>query len=274
MTNRISSEGVNAHDDFLLLFRKGLKFTEELLAENEKLRFRVAALQSQGATTVDTVERSQVLELQSKVVALEAERQRLVQSQLEAQQLSREYQTRYAEIENDHNNLANLYIASYQLHSTMTFKEVVQVVQEIVINLIGVSHFTLFLLDAKTQTLVPIVSEGHDCSKDAAVVIGVGDVGKAVAQRRRIVVAGTRRAPDGPLALIPLYTAEEIVGAIAIDELLVQKEALTAIDNELFNVLSVHGATAMLAGLLRDHVGNQAGARALSVDHARKLLAG
>ena len=30
-----------SHEDFLHLFRRGLKFTEELLAENEKLRYRI-----------------------------------------------------------------------------------------------------------------------------------------------------------------------------------------------------------------------------------------
>jgi hypothetical protein len=52
----------------------------------------------------------------------------------------------------------------------------------------------------------------------------------------------------------------------------VQKEGFTAVDNELFNLLSVHAATALLAGLLRDQVGERGAVQALTVGHARSLL--
>ena len=38
----------------------------------------------------------------------------------------------YIEIEEENNNFANLYVASFQLHSTLDFKEAVQIVMEIV----------------------------------------------------------------------------------------------------------------------------------------------
>ena len=47
----------------------------------------------------------------------------------------------YVEIEEENNNLANLYVASYQLHSTLDSSEVLKVVLEIVINLIGAEIF-------------------------------------------------------------------------------------------------------------------------------------
>ena len=243
-------------EDFLVLFRRGLKFTEELLAENEKLRYRLANLENE----LDGARRgggddSTLRELREKVRELEIEKARLLSSYTEVESANRDYQTRYAEIEEEHNNLANLYIASYQLHSTMCFKDVVQVINEIVINLVGVSSFTMYLLDVPSGVLHPIAGEGV--------------IGKALAGRQRHVAESLTTAP---LAVVPLATADSQVGAIVIDRLLVQKEGFTAVDNELFNLLSVHAATALLAGLLRDQVGDRGAIQAITVAHARSLL--
>lgn len=261
-----------SHEDFLHLFRRGLKFTEELLAENEKLRYRIATVESEldsskrhGGGDGDGV----VRELREKVRALEDEKQRLLSSYKEVETLNRDYQTRYAEIEEEHNNLANLYIASYQLHSTMTFREVVQVINEIVINLVGVSRFTMFLHDTASSSLHAISAEGHEVTSVGAVPLGEGVIGRAARDRNRFVAEG--RNDSGPLAVVPLATVENIVGAIVIDKLLVQKEGFTAVDNELFNLLSVHAATALLSSLLREQMGDKASS-ALSIATARRLL--
>src|SRR6266545_7892041 len=84
-----------AHEDFLVLFRRGLKFTEELLAENEKLRFRIATLESTSGAN----EPADVKELRQRVRELEEEKMRLVASYKEGETLNRDYQARYAEIE-------------------------------------------------------------------------------------------------------------------------------------------------------------------------------
>jgi hypothetical protein len=265
-------EEAKSHEDFLALFRRGLKFTEELLAENEKLRFRVASLESEFASVKASsphVDEATVRELKQRIAQLEEEKARLISSYKEVETLNRDYQTRYAEIEEEHNNLANLYIASYQLHSTMSFRDVVQVINEIVINLVGVSEFTMFLLDAPSMTLHPISAEGHEVSSVQPIKVGDGIVGKSVKEKQRYISENTS---ESPLAVIPLATIEVNVGAIVIDKLLVQKEGFTAVDHELFNLLSVHAATALLSGLMRNHVGDKGAAEALSIGHARRLL--
>lgn len=269
-----NDEEGRSHEDFLALFKRGLKFTEELLAENEKLRYRVASLESESDALRrhGTPEDENILrELRQKVRELEDEKARLLSSYREVETLNRDYQARYAEIEEEHNNLANLYIASYQLHSTMTFREVVQVISEIAINLVGVSRFTMYLLDAPTGTLHAIATEGYDLATAQPVKLGAGVIGTATMNRHRYFAEGAARE-EGPLAVIPLATVDQLVGAIVIDKLLVQKEGFTAVDNELFNLLSVHAATALLSGLLRDQVGERGANEALSIDHAHKLL--
>src|SRR4030081_3356899 len=74
------------------------------------------------------------------------------------------------------NNLASLYVASYQLHSTLDFREVIQIVQEIVINLIGAEAFAILLLDEKTNELKTIASEGQDVMPGTdAISVHLGD---------------------------------------------------------------------------------------------------
>jgi hypothetical protein len=163
-----------------------------------------------------------------------------------------------------------LYIASYQLHSTLSFREVVQVISEIVINLVGASHFRMMILDLPTDTLHAVAAEGVPLEGLKPIRVGEGPIG-AVAKNR------TRQVSDGkgdvPLAVIPLATVDALIGVIVIDELLVQKNGFTPVDHELFNLLGVHAATALLSGLLRDQVGDVGRAETLNVAHARRLLA-
>lgn len=263
---------VDGHEEFVHLFKRGLKFSEELLAENEKLRFRIASLEAESDVsrrhTAPVGGDALVEALKRQIQELEAERTRLLSSFQEVENLNRDYQQRYSEIEAEHNNLANLYISSYQLHSTLSFREVVQVVSEIVINLVGVSEFAMYLYDARSDTLQPIAGEGVDVASLPAVKLGEGVIGSAARAKERFIGKFDGR---GPLAVIPLSTVEALIGAIVIDKLLQQKDGFQPIDFELFNLLGAHAATALLSALLREQVGNELAV--LQVDRARALLA-
>jgi len=259
------------HEEFVNLFEKGLSFTKEILAENERLRFRIASLEAE----VDASRRhgkepsgdALVSALRRQITELEAERTRLVSSFQEVETLNRDYMKRYAEIEAEHNNLANLYIASFQLHSTLSFREIVQVVSEIVINLIGVAGFTLYLYDTGSELLEPLTTEGNELADLKAVDLKDPIIGRAASTKERYVRDGPG---DGPVAVVPLATVETLVGAIAIDRLLVQKDGLTAVDFELFNLLGAHAATALSSALMREQAGTDA--RTITVARARALL--
>ena len=117
-------------EKFLELFNKGKEFTEELLRENQRLRYRLAALETDSGS-------EEVQRLRDQLVQLTEENRRIQQRFREVEEENKDFANRYIEIEEQNNNLANLYVASYQLHSTLDFREVIQIVQEIVINLIG-----------------------------------------------------------------------------------------------------------------------------------------
>src|SRR5512134_2944657 len=109
--------------EFLQLYRKVEGFTQELLKENERLRYRLAALE-QEKSAAPSVPPEEVASLRGRLEQLEAEREALLQRYKQVEQENLDFANRYLEIEEENNNLANLYVASFQLHSTLDFKEV------------------------------------------------------------------------------------------------------------------------------------------------------
>src|SRR6185436_2080895 len=154
----MSEDRSDKAEKFLELFNKGKEFTEELLRENQRLRYRMAALEAESATrSSDEIQR-----LRAEISQLSEENRRLASRFREVEEENKDFANRYIEIEEQNNNLANLYVASYQLHSTLDFREVIQIVQEIIINLIGAEAFAILLLDEKTNELKAIAFEGED----------------------------------------------------------------------------------------------------------------
>lgn len=240
-------------EKFLELFNKGKEFTEELLRENQRLRYRVAELETeQSGLSAEELER-----LREQMRALAEENQRMQQRYLEVEEENKDFASRYMEIEEQNNNLANLYVASYQLHSTLDFREVIQIVQEIVINLVGAEVFAILLLDEKTSELRAIASEGEDVMpavERISIRLGEGLLGEAAKTGESYYInddiEGDRITIERPLAAIPLKIKEHVIGLIAIYKLLQQKEAFTAVDYELFSLLAAHAATAIFSSKL------------------------
>ncbi len=241
-------------EKFLELFNKGKEFTEELLRENQRLRFRLASLETeQGAGAAS----EEVQRLRAEVQQLTEENRRIAQRFREVEEENKDFANRYIEIEEQNNNLANLYVASYQLHSTLDFREVIQIVQEIVINLIGAESFAILLLDEKTNELKTIASEGEDVmpGTDAiSVRLGDGVLGNVAKTGESYYinqdVEGGRVTIDKPLAAVPLKIKEHVIGLIAIYKLLQQKDSFSAVDYELFSLLAAHAATAIFSSKL------------------------
>jgi putative methionine-R-sulfoxide reductase with GAF domain len=236
--------------DILQIVAKAKEFTEELLKENERLRFKIASLEAAGGAT-GADERVKVLvvkvhELEEKVAEIEA-RYRKVEEE------NKEFADRYIEIEEQNNNLANLYVASYQLHSTLDFREVVRIVQEIVINLIGAEAFHILIASEKTGQLEVEASEGQAPAR-TSVPIGDGIIGKAAQTGENYFVEKVARKDpspfEEPLAVIPLKIKDSTIGVISINKLLVQKTQFTTMDYELFTLLAGHAATAVFSAKL------------------------
>ena len=240
-------------EKFLELFNKGKEFTEELLRENQRLRYRVAALDTEhGEATTEEIQR-----LRAEIQQLSDENRRIQQRFREVEEENKDFANRYIEIEEQNNNLANLYVASYQLHSTLDFREVIQIVQEIVINLIGAEAFAILLLDEKTNDLRAIACEGEDVVsgiENLSARLGDGILGGVAKTGESYYinqdVEGGRVTLEKPLAAVPLKIKEHVIGLIAIYKLLQQKDSFSAVDYELFSLLAAHAATAIFSSKL------------------------
>jgi hypothetical protein len=239
--------------EFMALFRRGADFTKELVEENAKLRRRVVEIESRQQEAAQSSSEWGKLraELLERVRALEGEKSDALERMQALEEENRHFASRFVEVEEENNNLANLYVASYQLHSTLNVAEVVKIIIEIVINLVGAQTFAVYVHDEKTGLLEAVASEGEDLAVYPSMLLGEGVVGAAVAAGATSC-SGELSSRDfaRPIVAIPLRVNERPVGAIAIFELLGQKDGLTPLDHELFTLLAGHAATAIFAAQL------------------------
>lgn len=238
----------NKSQEFLEIFNSGKQFIEEILKENERLRLRIMQLEGK----LDKTEKDDLIEqLQKKAERLEEKIHKMETRYSDIEKENKEFAEKYLEVEEQNNNLANLYVASYQLHSTLDFNEVVKIVMEIVINLIGSEEFALYLLDDNNAELTLVASEGLGENQTGTIEIGKGIIGTAAQQGESYYIADlTQHIESEPLAVIPLKIKEQVIGVLAIFKLLVQKDGFTPVDHELFSLLAGHAATALFSARL------------------------
>jgi transcriptional regulator with GAF, ATPase, and Fis domain len=241
-------------EKFLEIFTKGKEFTEELLRENQRLRYRVASLETEATGGASSEE---VRRLRDQITQLTEENRLIARRFREVEEENKDFAHRYIEIEEQNNNLANLYVASYQLHSTLDFREVIQIVQEIIINLVGAEAFAILLLDEKTNELKAIAYEGEDVMPGVDAIstrLGEGILGTVAKTGESYYinqdVEGGAITIEKPLAAVPLKIKEHVIGLIVIYKLLQQKDAFSAVDYELFSLLAAHAATAIFSSKL------------------------
>jgi nitrate/nitrite-specific signal transduction histidine kinase len=240
-------------------FKRGAEFTEELMRENERLRFRVVQLEEErrallqrGDPTPGSAQ-STLRELVARIESLESERHALVERYAGVERQNADFSSRYHDIERENNNLANLYVASYQLHSTLDLREVTQIILEILLNFVGAKTFAIQLVDDEKRRFRTLAAEGVDKARVPEPALDEGRVGQAVATgaafyddtRLRVRADMTQ-----PSVVVPLKIRDRAVGAIVIWDLLVQKTALADVDYELFNLLGAHAASALIGAKL------------------------
>lgn len=238
-------------DEFLQIFKKGEEFTQELLKENEKLRFKIAQLEESVERSGDE---SRLRLFEQRIKDLEDEIKSLTERYARVEEENKDFAAKYIEVEEENNNLANLYVASYQLHSTLDFNEVLRIVLEIVINLIGAEKFAVLLMDDKTNELTTVATEGMAVTDVPRVKFGEGIIGTVAKEGESYfaddIHSKTNVSENQPIVCIPLKIKEHVIGVIPIYSLLLQKDKFSNVDYELFNLLAGHAATAIFSSRL------------------------
>ena len=158
----------------------------------------------------------------------------------------------FALVEQQNSNLANLYVAAYQLAGTVDRMSVLQSIQEIVANLIGSEEVGIYGMNDERTVLVLAKSFGIDAVGLAHVPVGEGKIGKAAASGEMYVSPSGTPDEDNITACIPLRIDGEVIGMIAIFGLLSHKPALADIDREMFDLLAVHAATSLYCATLHE----------------------
>lgn len=241
-------------EEFLQVFKKGEEFTQELLKENEKLRYKIAQVEERTKFS-DRKGNFEMHSLEERVKFLEDENKGLLERYRQVEEENKDFANRYVEVEAENNNLANLYVASYQLHSTLDFSESLKIILEIVMNLIGAEEFSIMMLDEKTNELTIVAQEGMGPEARPSVKLGDGVIGTVAKAGESFYRDGDPTNLQGvdflhPLVVIPLKIKEHVIGVIVIYKLLVQKQEFTNVDYELFTMLAGHAATALFSSKL------------------------
>lgn len=240
-------------EEFVSLFKRGAEFAKDLMRENERLRMELLRFHEEQEAAARTPEdwNKRREELVARLQNLESEyasvRERLEYVEGE----NRIFADRYLEIEEENNNLANLYVASYQLHSTLELGEVVNIILEIVINLVGAEIFAVYMLDDTSGLLKAVAAEGLAVSAFPPGALGAGVLGEAVAAgHAQCWEQATPGDLNQPIVCIPFLIERRPIGAVAIYKLLEHKESFSDLDHELFAMLGGHAATALFAARL------------------------
>ncbi len=240
-------------EEYVLQVRENTqKYIEALIAENERLRSLVNDLEEQRR---QTDRRLGVAE--SELGRIEVERlklaERIEQIEVESQDLLDQFQ----EIERQNSDLASLYVASYRLHETIKRNEVIAVIEEIVVNMIGSEELAIFELDEDSGKLRLLDSLGIDPGDLERVRLNESRIEEAAGVLQQVVETGKRYVVDSPegkvptenaglTACVPLILDGQVIGAIAVFRLLDQKESkLAPLDFELFDLLATHAAAAL-----------------------------
>jgi hypothetical protein len=237
-------------EEVLKVFSNGKRFAEDLLKENERLRYKLLDLQQQlsraehegGEGGGDVHEEN--VNLKKELAEIKAHFDSLNRE-------NRDFQSRYEEVEKQNENLLNLYVSGYQMHTTLNEEMVRSVIQEILLNLLGAETFALWVVDQQTGKLEPmlVVDEGGVFAEGApALSQSLAD--EMANGRSEVGAPESERRNGAPLVCIPLQLDGKTMGVLAIYRLLQQKEGLTALDQELLGLLTTQAATAIIGSMV------------------------
>jgi len=199
--------------------------TEQLRRENEQLRAEVAALRAENEQLRASLARHQEDE------QWQAQRQGLVEAEL--------------------SHLVRLRVASQRLHESLNPQELMEILQDLIINLVGSETLGIFELDPRGQTLVLQASMGIDAERFRRLPLGedpiIGQVARTGSPWLADLVEEGRAEGSlkVPRACVPLRVGGQVLGMMVLFGLLPHKPRLVPEDRELLELLAAEGARAL-----------------------------
>lgn len=230
----------------LRFFEEARTFTLELLGELERLRLLLAkaneekdALERREGTSTEVKSG-----LEAEVARLRGENEELRSTFRSLEEDNVEFAERFLKVERQNADLLNLYVAGYQLHSTLDYDAVLRSIREIVVNLVGAEKFGVYVVDGRGH-LVLVAHEGMEGRESERFALGEGPVGQTAQGGRLHRPRADQHRAGEPIVCVPLKVGDELVGVLSILELLAHKGSLRAGDYKMFELLGRQAATAI-----------------------------
>jgi putative methionine-R-sulfoxide reductase with GAF domain/outer membrane murein-binding lipoprotein Lpp len=248
------SDLLKEKQQFLATFGIGTKLSADMIAEYERVTGRLRALESENARLRTAMEADgAVRELNAKIDRLEREKEELLHRFREAEASSSTFSERFQEIEAELGNLANLLVASRQLHASLSPRGVMRRVKEVLAQLVGAERYAIYFANGDRSELVPIAAEGLSGDDLGNRPTRGGVLGEVFTSGRSIIlddVDPSHGTLEAPPAVFPLTVDERTVGVVAIYSTLAQKMRFDTVDYELFNLLGSQAAWAIVSATL------------------------
>lgn len=219
----------------------------------ERLRLRLIELESQNQRLQD-----EVLSLEDQIATLrrqnvrEQEAYDFLERQLvdvEGENLRMQEQSVEFGVQNTY--LAGLYAASSCLQESVERQEVLEVIQDIVVNLIGSQELAIFELAPDSNFLELAYASGLEPGSFEHIPLGDGLLG-TVALTGEPYLAGLcdaslQREDEAFLSAgIPLKVGDRVTGVVAVFRLLPQKVgSFGKLDRKIFDLLARQGGTSL-----------------------------
>jgi len=241
-----TQEHLTAADGAVRAYTRSKNFVEEIMRENERLRYKVFHLQQELAG-IPRAANDDSHDMASENQQL---RRQLEEIKAQFEALNREnedFRQRYQEVELQNENLLNLYVSGYQLHSTLNEEAVVSVIREILLNLVGAEVFGVWLLDPRSGRM-ELENVTDECNLLEGRAASLPPARWTALRAGEPWYAAPGSVSDGgePLACIPLKLEERTVGVLAIYKLLEQKTGFTTLDQEILGLLAAQAAATLI----------------------------
>lgn len=211
------------------------------------LRNHVARLERENATLHRLLADSALADINQELMA------RLGKLEKRLRKVEEEKRVSLQECEQ---TIANLYVTSYRLRATLDSAEMLEIIREVLVEMVGVEVFGVLLLDEKRKSLQLVAGKGvEDRLPSRSLFAGEGVVGEVTASGEPFFFepkSPAEREAHLPLAAIPLNNDAQAVGVIVIYKLLSQKSRFSPTDLQLLELLATHAAAALVSSRLHD----------------------
>ncbi len=189
-----------------------------------------------GPPLIDRDVLAQVIELENRLGQVEEENQTLSQT--------------CTHLQEQNEAISNLYVAKHRLHASLDATEIMNIVTEILVELVGTEEFAILFLDQKTKVLKRVSGRGTKIGSDT-VPLTDGILGRVASSGKPFYSESSDPQPKGvPLAAIPLKAEGKSVGVIAVYRLLPHKNGFTPVDLQLLELVAEHTPSALLSARL------------------------